>query len=499
MTKLKSLIQNLPKERLEQLPTEILSKIPLELEKEKYEDDPIAFAKRFLPLYVQLPTPDFHRQSVDAIQKAVKSGSNYVEASPRGSGKSTRMEIFVLHTICYRRANFIVFVSNTYDVAVERLAVIKNELESNEELIKYFGPFKTEKWAEDDFETKTKTKVIAKGAEAQIRGLKFLNNRPDIIILDDIENRESVKKKLLRDKLNFWLDYDCLPALAPTGTILFNGTVLGEDCLLKRVMKDGTKYPTWRKQMFKALDEKDTSIWPEWRTTEDLRKLRTDDPRLFSQEYQNEPVSGETVFRPKESWYYQTLPEGCDFYMTADLACSDKDYSDYTVILVCATDWQGKIYVIEYSRGKTPEPSMIIDELFRLYKKYKPLSVGIEKNGFQRWLISNLRQEMTKRNTWMPIKPLLGDRDKFRRITQLQPRLDNGGLFYKSYHHELEEELILFGRQGTDDIVDALAYQLQLALPAQQPEEMRKKKYDPLGDDDLYQPDTQESKTGYYL
>lgn len=54
---------------------------------------------------------------------------------------------------------------------------------------------------------------ITKGAEQKIRGLKWNNKRPDLIICDDLENDEIVLNKERRAKFKRWFYALCLAVL----------------------------------------------------------------------------------------------------------------------------------------------------------------------------------------------------------------------------------------------------------------------------------------------
>ena len=85
-----------------------------------------------------------------------------------------------------------------------------------------------------------------------------------------------------------------------------------------------------------------------------------------------------------------------NFYITTDLATSDQDKSDFSVIGVWAYssnhDW---LLVDGICARQLMDKS--IDELFRFVSMYKPLSVGIEINGQQGGFIQWLKGEMIHR------------------------------------------------------------------------------------------------------
>ena len=91
---------------------------------------------------------------------------------------------------------FAVIVSDTEGQSVQFLGDIANELETNDGLREAFGVKKFLKRAETDvivmMDDGWRFRIIAKGSEQKVRGLKWRNKRPDLIICDDLENDEIV-------------------------------------------------------------------------------------------------------------------------------------------------------------------------------------------------------------------------------------------------------------------------------------------------------------------
>jgi predicted phage terminase large subunit-like protein len=66
----------------------------------------------------------------------------------------------------------------------------------------------------------------------------------------------------------------------------------------------------------------------------------------------------------------------------------------------------------------------------------------------------------------LPIVELKADRSKVERIEGLVPRYANGSIYHLEhcpFREALEDELLRFPRGRHDDIIDALAYGLQIA------------------------------------
>jgi hypothetical protein len=62
-----------------------------------------------------------------------------------------------------------------------------------------------EKWSQDKIVTSNKVQVFGRGAGQKLRGAKaFGSVRPDLIIVDDLENDEQILTEQQRKKLFDW-------------------------------------------------------------------------------------------------------------------------------------------------------------------------------------------------------------------------------------------------------------------------------------------------------
>ena len=140
------------------------------------------------------PIPDFHREMWTLF---CEDRDKACVAAPRGHAKSTAItHAFVLACMCFRVKSFCLLVSDTESQAVEFLGDIRAELEENEALRATFGIKLIVKSNDTNvivmMNDGHKFRIIAKGSEQKIRGIKWLGKRPDLIVGDDLENDEIV-------------------------------------------------------------------------------------------------------------------------------------------------------------------------------------------------------------------------------------------------------------------------------------------------------------------
>jgi hypothetical protein len=221
------------------------------------------------------PTPDFHRECWTRYCSDVPAAAT---AAPRNHAKSTGLtHDYIIANAVFRNEEYIILIGRSEDMAVEHLGDIANEFRENEDLIRDFGikGFIVEQKTDIIVECHDghQFRIIARGAEQKIRGRKWNGRRPGLIIFDDIEDDEQVESRDRRTKFRRWFFRACKQALRDGGKIRGHGTILHEDSLLNRLMKN----KEWNSVVYKAheaFDDFSNILWPEKFSEERLRRIR---------------------------------------------------------------------------------------------------------------------------------------------------------------------------------------------------------------------------------
>lgn len=445
----------------------------------KLYNDPLLFARYILPHHFSLNPAPFHREIYNQlVQKKQKN----VVVAPRGHAKSTVITLsYALYSIVFCEASFIVILSDTLTQAKLFLEAVKSELEGNDRLKEIFGEFVGDRWGEESITTSNDIRVVCKGAGQKMRGLKYKNHRPDLVIIDDLENDELVDSPDRRKKLANWFFKAVEPMMSKeTGRMVMIGTILHYDSLLNKLAKDKNYNPLFYRAIMNG-----EALWKEQYSLQDLEDIKQrykaqGQIDTFFQEYMNEPISNENAEFKKEYFRYyeddEVLIKSLSKFITVDLAISEKETADYTVIMVSGIDAIGNMYVLEYIRDRLT-PIETIEWIFNMEAKWKPHITGVESVAYQRSLIWFLQDEMKRRNRYFKVEELKADTDKERRIRGMQPRYALGTVYHKAHMTELEEELLLFPKSPHDDLSDALAYVPQIAFPGKGREDSRLKEF----------------------
>lgn len=430
--------------------------------------------------------PDCHREWWEACC----SENKFVAiAAPRGFAKSTAItHSYVLAKVLFRESSFVIIVSDSESQASLFLNDIKKELLENENLHSLFQIDEFLKETETDIIVKFKDgkefRIIAKGSEQKLRGLKWGNKRPDLIICDDMENDELVMNKERREKLKKWFSSALLPVRSDKGIIRVVGTILHADSLLESFMpKENGKYSVttplktysrdkrtsgWYSLKYRAHSKNwGMLLWEDKRNAEELQTIREMYKSqglldIYSQEYLNNPVDeSNTHFRRSD--FLQEKLEDKDkpltYYITFDGAWSLAQAADYTVVLVSGMDADGYIYLKHLVRDRL-DPLEVADLLFTMVKLYDPVMVVTEKGAYCHGIMPTIEKKMQEEDVYFRIETLNPATDKVHRSQAIRLRARAGKVKVdknKDWWPNFEDEIMLFPRSGKDDQVDAFS------------------------------------------
>lgn len=437
--------------------------------------------------------PEFHRE----LWSLCCSPSKFVAiAAPRGHGKSTAVtHAYTLAELLFRKSKYVLIVSDSFSQAGLFLGDVIKELRDNDDIHGLFGNIEFVKQTEDDiickFEDGWTFRVQAKGSEQKLRGLKWLNRRPDLIVCDDMESDEQVLNKDRREKFRRWFYSALIPCLSTTGKIRIVGTILHLDSLLERLMPEqqllaggakrishlvteelrqytDLKLP-WKSVKYRAhTDDFSKILWPTRWTKESLveRKLQYTQQGLadaYSQEMLNIPLDESDTFFKRADFLpmkEEDRKKNLNYYIACDLAISQKTRSDYSVFAVAGMDEDGRLLCINIIRDRM-DAMQIVDTILMLQKLYKPELFGIEAGTIQKSIGPYLNEAMLSRDTFVNIVLLKPAGDKMSRARSMQARMRAGAVKFDKtaeWYHSFEEELMRFPRDKHDDQVDAWAY-----------------------------------------
>lgn len=454
------------------------------------------FCRTYFPHYIKAEPSLLHKYLFERLPRLARErrGVKLALAAPRGEAKSTICtQLFVLWGLIFEHYWMVAIVMDTFEQAAEMLEAIKAELEANPRLLMDF-PEATGKgrvWQAGVILTANNRKLRAAGSGKKLRGMRHGPHRPDLVVLDDIENDENVKSPEQRDKLQGWLTKAVLKLGAADDSldVLYIGTILHYDSLLARTLKN----PLWERRTFKAVlewphrmdlwekweelllnqgDEAASAFyqqrraemdrgavvsWPTMRPIERLMRVRARDGHAsFDSELQNDPLSDDEAPFAKVLFWIQEDPEWI-YFGAADPSLGKKaNGRDPSALLVGGFSRRhGILDVVEASIAKRL-PDKIIEDIIRMQEKWRCLVWVVESVQFQEFFRTELVKRSAARGIPVPAVPVTPHEDKTLRIETLQPHVANGLIRFHPGQTTLLDQLRHWPKADHDDGPDCL-------------------------------------------
>lgn len=444
------------------------------------------------------PVPDFHQEMWALF--SIAHGQAAI-AAPRGHAKSTAITFaYALYLLMTRKSKHMLIISSNESIASDFLKDISAALKENEELITYFGVKEFLKDSETEivvqFDSGEKFRVIAKGANQRMRGMKWDHKRPDYVICDDMEDEELVMNEERREKFKKWFYGAVKPIVKSGGRIRVVGTVMHMSSLLNKMLPDpkdidtvefdlrtynknfikkpdGTKQP-WLSIKYRAhSDDFEQILWPSQFTRKRFEEIRSDYARMgildiYGQEYLNNPIDPTTAyfrrgdFLPIEDKDRETKKA---YYAACDLAITEKKRSAYSVIVVGGVDSSGYLNIVDVRRGRW-DSLQIAEEIFSVAKRYNVELFRIENENIAKSIGPFLYKRMDETGQYINLDPSPPTKDKEQRAQAIRARMRAGRVRFDKaadWYPALEEEMCQFPKSEYVDQTDAMAW-LGLAL-----------------------------------
>lgn len=451
-------------------------------------------AKFFFPDIFFASFSPLHYQMIESLDS---SHQKDVIAAPRGIGKTST----VLYGLCSRHIlfetkKFIIYLSNSADNSMIQTDSLKHELLSNRLVRKFFGSIKTkpiemdyeEQFSKKAWVTSGGTLVLPRGAGQQIRGLLYHGHRPDLIVIDDLEDKAEIANDKIRKKNKEWFYSDvmkCISRYDKSFNFVYIDTLKHEDALLQDLIDD----ESWESLHMSVCDDEYNSLAPSFMTTEEIkqevaehRKSGTLD--IFYREMRNIPVASETAnFKPENFRAYNegikqvTLyPDPEDRKKTEKINIDDllnvvivdpakevQIQNADTAIVGIGIDRTSRKILVREVISKKLYPDQIYQESFGMIRRLKAFILAVEVTSLHQFISQPFKNAMRLAGVFAQYLELKAVAKKEERIAALAP-------YYRQhfiYHNvtcctKLESQLTGFPRSKLWDIMDALAYIVKL-------------------------------------
>jgi len=427
---------------------------------------------------LKLKPADFHRDLINDLQGVERF---IAVMGFRGCAKSTILEAYAEWILVTGRSPFTVWIGATDTDAKESIANIASSIRENELLIqdynididrKKHGMY--DKWSEGQL-TLNRCTIIARSRGQKLRGRKFEDDRITTIIVDDLEDIEAVKTAEKRKATRIWFFAEVINAtaqgvLGESVKIVMLGNLVHKDCLIANLMKSDDV----RVHRIPLIDEDGkitwTGLYPDMESVEkEKRKVMLAGKGLghiiWNREYllklvddEDQVIKREDIHTYTDDWLQRPKLRGG---VGVDLAISEKSTADYTAMIkgcIVENDYGERRLLIMKNNVKQRMDFATTMEKAKQQRLVMPEGsvFFVEDVAYQKSAI-----QVMQRNG-LPVEGMTVSKDKRSRLVAVSSYIKSGMVMFPENETEdiieMIEELLAFGIDEHDDMVDALVH-----------------------------------------
>jgi len=436
---------------------------------------------------------------------------------PRDHQKSRMIAYRVAWEITKNPALTVLYISATSNLAEKQLYFIKNIITSK--IYRQFWPemvnleeSKRERWTTGEISVDHPLRkaegvrdptIFTAGLTTTITGLHF-----DVVVLDDVVVRENAYTQEGRDKVT--AAYSLLASIATgdskewsVGTRyhpkdLYDTLLEIEEDIYDEHGDPAGSIPVYELFERKVEDRGDGTgefCWPKQQrpdgkwfgfdaaTLSRKRAKYLDKTQFYAQYYNNPNAPGEETI-PRDriqyydkkflsnkngTWYFKD--NKLNVYAAIDFAYTRSRKADYTALVVIGIDPDNNIYILDIDRTRTDKLSEYFEMIVQMYIKWNFKKLRAEANVAQAVIVQELKNNYIKPNGLSLYidehKPTRHEGTKQERVgAVLEPRYANGQMYhYMGGNCQMLEEELTMAHPPHDDMIDALASAIQIAVP----------------------------------
>lgn len=433
------------------------------------------FCERYFSHYCKCPNGKFQNDAAKYVLAHPNMRGCFMW--PRGHAKSTHFDIMIPLWLKFQKEpeiHVMVIVGKSEDSADVLLSDLQAELQFNKYLIKDFGlQYNSGSWEEGQFVTLDGTAFFARGRGQSPRGLRHRDQRPDYIVIDDLDDDEMCRSEARVHQMTDWVKEALFGALdGGRGRFIMVGNLISKNSVLAEFSKTETVHFS----RIDAVDKNGEPVWKEkWTKEEVVSQAAFMGYRAFQKEMMNNPLTEGAVFR--HDWIRWKKPCRLKDYdsivLYIDPSFKGTGKNDYKAAKVWARPKEG---IKDYSHNELHHLKAFVRqcsvaEMVRwLYDFHESLpedvvcSYYMEANFMQDTILDDFTREGDLRGYQLPIVPDKRKKpDKFARIEAVSPLWERGFVYYNENEQNdpdmkagLEQTLAFEkGSRAHDDAPDA--------------------------------------------
>lgn len=434
----------------------------------------LLFAGVHLRHWFSQPFAKFHTRLFDHY---LYGGDRIMAVIPRGFSKSTcYAHIAPLYEIFARNKYKKLMLWSMSSALVEsHLRIIRRELMHNTSLHATYGKPSIEVdrqneillWRPDG----TPFHMMALGAGSQTVGW-----RPDMVIVDDIEDPDKIRSEIERERTRSWFFEELMPTIDQGGKAVLIGTTFHPLALISEMLRDDGPGQYWNKLYVPCYDELGASIWPERFSVDDLERKRLEfGAKSFAANFLLKPIIDESpvfdhrwfeMYEATDPRYIRHRDMGLYTMIAIDPAVSKKTQADYSAITVAQSAYDDKVsvYIPHCERGHWGATETL-NRAINLAEAYKDRSafveIGIETAAQQAIFLPLFERVQQERGVYFNVRGLEAVKDKVTRAFSVQKYVQNGQIKFLQNNAgvtSLIDEMAIFPTGRNDDMTDSFVY-----------------------------------------
>lgn len=434
---------------------------------EKAKKDFRYMVEYYFPHYAGSKTPQFHVDFANMVRRnpAFKGFAQW----GRGLAKSVVCDVLIpFWLFINNEAHYVVIIGNNYDKAKILLSDLQCEFEGNQRIINDFGEQKLMgSWEDGNFRTKSGFIGKALGMGQSVRGLRVQQQRPDMCICDDLEDKQIAKNPKRQDEFATWIERDLIPTMDGPIRRFIQANNRYAPRMIQTILQE--KHPKWKVHQVNAYDPVTyTPAWKDKYPNDYYRKIEEEIGVLAAKaEYNNEPhVEGKIFTDEQIQW--SKLPSINHFQAIVchwDIAYAGNATSDFNAVRMWGLK-DRNFYLIDCF-VKRSKMRAALDWMCEK-KKSIPLGVVVHFQYESQFWNDEVQRTIEESEQAHQVELCLLKVDtprtnKYNRILSLQPYYQNSRIYYSDKlkaHNDTAEGLsqlkgIEPGYSGNDDAPDA--------------------------------------------
>lgn len=455
--------------------------------------DPMLFALVYLRHHLRdeegrITFGDAHLDWCRAARKWVRPPSRPAEhrdayIAPRNMGKSTWWFLILpMWAAAHGHAKFTAAFAASATQAETHLSSFKKEIDTNDALRRDYPDLcKPAKRASGASVADTQSMYIAmsgfvfagRGIDSSSLGMKVGEQRPDLLLCDDIEPDESSYSPELARKRRITL-VDAILPLNVYARVVISGTVTMPGSIVHSLVKHarGVETADWiREESFaahytppiiKTAGGYERSVWPAKWPLAYLKSIEA--TRSFAKNYANDPMGADGDLWTPDDFRYPG-GEGPDpvthMMLSIDPAVTAKKKSDFTGLAVVSWSAQTRRCTVHEALAvKIPPGELLRERVLALLDEWPRIGlILVEVNqGHDVW--KAILHDMP-----VKVKPVSQTEPKFVRAEGVLGYYQRGRVLHARRLRELEEQMCAFPKAPHDDLVDAAGSAIRRFIP----------------------------------